>query len=131
MKKAGVLHNQLSQVIASMGHTDMLVIGDAGLPVPKDVPCIDLAVTVGLPSFIDVVDAVAIELDVERIIVATELQENNHALVASLQSRFVRAATEAVPHEEFKSLSSEARAIVRTGETTPYANVILYSGVIF
>jgi len=141
MKKTGVLHNQLSQIIASMGHTDMLVIGDAGLPVPKGVPCIDLAVTVGIPRLLDVVSAVASELEVERMIVANELKEGvlkeenvqgkKGDLIGSLQTLFPSASTDTVPHNEFKTITGEARAVVRTGETTPYYNVILCSGVNF
>lgn len=141
MKKTGILHNQLSQVIATMGHTDMLVIGDAGLPVPKGVPCIDLAITVGLPRFMDVVTAVASELEVERMILADELTENESGenksgenggdLIGSLQSLFPSASLDTVPHERFKIVTGEAKAVVRTGETTPYANVILCSGVTF
>jgi len=131
MKKSGVLNNQLSQVIAAMGHTDMLVIGDAGLPVPLGVTCIDLAITAGIPAFLDVVRAVAVELEVERMIIATELQGRNEALPQKLQGYFPQAELQAVPHEQFKALTQNARAIVRTGEFTPYANVILCSGVVF
>jgi LacI family transcriptional regulator len=131
MKKTGVLHNQLSQVIASMGHTDMLVISDAGLPVPPGVPCIDLAVTAGLPAFLDVLRAVATELQVERLIISTELQERNKTLPAEIQALFANAKVEAVDHEAFKVITAKARAVVRTGECTPYANVILCSGVTF
>jgi D-ribose pyranase len=131
MKKTGVLNNQLSQVIASMGHTDMLVVADAGLPVPPGVPCIDLAVTPGLPPFIAVVRAVATELHAERLVIAEELQARGGTLPAELQDCFPGASLERVPHDQLKALSARARAVVRTGECTPYANVIIYSGVTF
>lgn len=131
MKKSGVLNSQLSQVIAAMGHTDMLVISDVGLPVPPGVLCIDLAVTAGTPAFLDVVRTVATELEVERLIIATELKDRNESLPAELQACFPRADLESMPHEQFKALSKHARAVVRTGEYTPYANVILCSGVTF
>ena len=38
---------------------------------------------------------------------------------------------EFVTHEKLKELARHARAVIRTGEATPFANVILYSGVIF
>ena len=131
MKKIGVLNNQLSQVMAAMGHTDTLVISDAGLPVPAGVMCIDLAVTAGIPAFLDVVQAVATELEAERLIIATELQSRSGPLPDKLQACFPRAKLETVPHEQFKVLTKKARAVVRTGECTPYANVIICSGVTF
>jgi LacI family transcriptional regulator len=131
MKKTGVLHHELSQVIASLGHTDMLVIGDAGLPIPPGVPRIDLAVRPGLPTLLDVVQAIATELEAERLIIADELQERGGPLVTEIQACFPHATLEHVPHERLKALSAQARAVVRTGECTPYANVIVCSGVTF
>jgi D-ribose pyranase len=131
MKKSGILHAELSRVVAAMGHTDLLVIGDAGLPVPPGVPCIDLAVTAGLPAFLPVVEAVATELEVQRLTVATELENNNRVLAGRIRACFPSAAADAIPHAELKALSARARAVVRTGETTPYANVVLGAGVTF
>ncbi len=131
MKRGGVLNHRLSEVIARMGHTDMLVVADAGLPVPPGVERIDLAVAVGLPPLIDVVRAVASELQVERIVLASELVALNTTLVEALSETFPGAIVDHLPHEQFKARSGLARAVVRTGECTPYANVILCSGVTF
>jgi len=131
MKKTGVLHSQLSQIIASLGHTDLLVISDAGLPVPPGVLCIDLAVSPGLPPFLDVVRAVAGDVEAEKLIVAAELLSRDEVIPAELQVCFPNAHMESVPHEQFKALTAKARAVVRTGEYTPYANVIIQSGVTF
>ncbi len=131
MKKTTLLNSHLSQVIASMGHTDMLVISDAGFPVPPGVQRIDLAVTAGLPSFLEVVRAVAAELEVERLTIATELQARATSLPADLQACFPHASMDAISHAEFKALSAHARAVVRTGDCTPYANVILIGGVTY
>ena len=131
MKKLGVLNHRLSDVIATMGHGDMLVVADAGLPVPPGVERIDLAVRSGLPGMVEVTAAIASELEVERIVVASELAAGNAALAEGITALFPGAARDAVPHEEFKRLTARARAVVRTGECTPYANAILVSGVTF
>ncbi|MGX9354899.1 D-ribose pyranase [Roseobacteraceae bacterium S113] len=125
MKKTGILHADLSHVVASLGHGQMLVIGDAGLPVPPGVPCIDLAVRAGVPSFWDVLDTVLSEMQIERAVVATE------ASSAVMDKFNARLSPETVTHEALKSMSAEAVAVVRTGETVPYTNVILVSGVVF
>ena len=111
-----------------MGHTDTLVISDAGLPVPAGVERVDLAVTRGLPRLLEIVRVVAAELQVERITLAEELDP---ALAAELAAIFPTAAINRVPHERFKMLTERATAVVRTGEMTPYANIILTSGVTF
>lgn len=131
MKKTGVLNHRLSEVIATMGHTDTLVLADAGLPVPRGVERIDLAVCAGVPALLDVARAVATELQVERLIVAAELVSRNPGLLDEIAALYPGAAVDRVPHEDFKALSAKARAVVRTGECTPYANVMLVSGVTF
>lgn len=139
MKKTGLLHPAVSHVIASMGHTDGLVVCDAGLPIPEGPERIDVAVSPGVPSFLQVLDAVTGELQVERVLIAGEFQHAGH----DLYPRFVAAiealgraqgrtiAIDRVSHEDFKRTTASARAVVRTGECTPYANVILYAGVTF
>ena len=131
MKKTRLLHAELSGLIARLGHGDMLVIGDAGLPIPEGVQRIDLAVTANLPRFIDVVDVVLSEMCVESAVVAAEILVRNPGLELELKTRLGATPISLISHEDFKALSAKARAIVRTGEFSPFANVILRSGVVF
>ena len=131
MRKRGLLQHALAGTIASMGHTDLPVIADAGLPVPPRVTCIDLAVRCGLPRMLDVAGVVADELQAEGVIVAEELLARDEALPLALRELFPDARFRSVSHDELKRLSAQARAVVRTGECTPYHNVILVSGVTF
>lgn len=127
MKRTTLLHAELSGLIAAFGHGDMLVIGDAGLPVPAGVRVIDLALTRGIPGVFNVLDVVLSELVVERSAMATEAAPD-------LQAKFARrdiGAVTMLSHDDFKAASRHARAIVRTGECTPYANLALYAGVAF
>lgn len=129
MKKEGILNSQLNRVISEMGHRDMLVIADAGLPIPKEVERIDLALKCGIPSFSDVLRAVLSELKIEEAYVAREIKEKNPQTLNLISSLI--GEVKFISHEEVKELSKKARAIVRTGECIPYANIILISGVIF
>lgn len=131
MKKAGILNHHLAAVVAAMGHTDLLVVADAGLPAPPGVPCVDLAVRAGLPPFLDVVRAIANELQIEGLTIADELLARDEAVPAAIGELFPGVAIDHVPHDELKRLTERAKAVVRTGECTPYNNVILTGGVIF
>ncbi len=131
MKKLGILNPQLSRVIAELGHTDALVIADAGLPIPAGVERIDLALTGGIPAFMDVLKAILGEMQVERGVIAQEMQAKSAELYSQVGAALQDCPIAKVPHEEFKLLTARSRAIVRTGEFTPYANIILYSGVVF
>ncbi|KAF1042100.1 MAG: D-ribose pyranase [Herbaspirillum frisingense] len=130
MKKTPLLNAAISQVIASMGHGDTIVIGDAGLPAPQGVPVIDLALTQGIPDFMSVLRTVLSELQVEFHVVAEELAARSPALSAQIQALGL-PQKQVAPHEAFKERARQARAFIRTGECTPYANIILGSGVVF
>lgn len=131
MKKTSLLNSALSEVIASLGHNDMLVIADAGLPVPAGVQRIDLALTQGVPGFVETLQVVLSELEVEKAIVAEETGKASPRIQASIEGLLAGTSLETVSHSALKELSAEARAVVRTGEFTAYANVILVAGVVF
>ena len=133
MKKTGLLHAELSQVIAAMGHGDVLVIGDAGLPVPAGVRRIDLALMQGVPTVAQVLQAVLGELQVEHALLAQESLGDGDTLPEWYlqQGVLLPAAPTIVTHAEIKRRSQQACAVIRTGEYTPYANIGLVSGVVF
>lgn len=127
MRRRGILHPTLSEHIARLGHTDTFVIGDCGLPVPPGVERVDLAVAMGVPRFAEVADAILAEIEVEAAVIASEAASS--AAGELLAERFPSA--QSVPHEELKQLMRQARFVVRTGDATPYANVIIRCGVPF
>ena len=131
MKKTTLLQSDLSYIIATLGHLDMLVIADAGLPIPAETLRIDLALTQGVPGAVQTLKVVLDEMQVERIILAEEVKERNPKFLADVQELLPSVPVEFVPHIEFKTQTASARAVVRTGEFAPYANVILVAGVVF
>ncbi|WP_459502458.1 D-ribose pyranase [Bacillus sp. C1] len=131
MKKHGVLNSEIAAVLASLGHTDTIVIADCGLPIPDGVKRIDLAVELGKPSFLDVLQVVLDDMAVEKLTLAEEITVNNEEVNREIEASLNEVAFEYVSHEEFKELTRQAKAIIRTGEATPYANIILHAGVIF
>jgi D-ribose pyranase len=131
MKKTPLLHAALSHVIARMGHGDMLVIADAGLPVPAGPQHIDLAVTRGVPAFADVLQAVLSEMQVERAVLASELRTRSADFHSRIAHSLPGITIDEMDHLALKALTQRAVAIVRTGEFTPYANIVLIAGVVF
>lgn len=131
MKKTTLLHSNLSYTIATLGHMDTLVIADAGLPIPHETVRIDLALTNGVPSAIQTLRVVLDEMKVESVILAEEVKDRNPKFLADVQELLPGVLVEFVTHSELKAKTANARAVVRTGEFSPYANVILVSGVVF
>ncbi|ABY91482.1 MULTISPECIES: D-ribose pyranase [Thermoanaerobacter] len=130
MKKTYLLNSEISEVVARLGHTDLLVIADSGLPIPDGVKRIDIALTKGIPSFKDTLNTVLTELGVEKAYIAKEMIDKNNDLYLYLLELFGEKLI-IISHEDLKAMSKNARAIIRTGEYKPYANIILESGVEF
>lgn len=131
MKKIGVLNQGISEVIAGMGHGDMLVIGDCGLPIPPGIRRIDMALTPGVPGFLETLSVILQELEVESVFIANEMETVSLRMYECVKNRLGNTPINKCSHEEFKDMNKKAVAIIRTGECTPYANIILNSGVNF
>lgn len=131
MKKIGILNSEISKVISELGHTDTIVVCDSGLPIPPHVKRIDLALKRGVPSFLETLQTVLIEMQVEKAFVATEMETVSPVLKEKLSGILENIEVQTVSHGEFKELTKNAKAIIRTGEFTPYANIILQAGVVF
>lgn len=128
MKKVGVMNQPIATVISGLGHTDTIAIADAGLPIPATTQRIDLALTSGVPSFLETLRVVLSELFVEKAIVAEEMKTVSPQMYAALVEVLGDVPIEAIPHVDFKRETAVTKAIIRTGEFTPYANVILVAG---
>lgn len=131
MKKRGILNAQLAASIAALGHKDVFMIADAGMPVPAGVPIVDLAVVGGVPTFRQVMDAVLDEACVEGFVLAEEIAEKNPELYAYITQKLAGLPMEMIPHTELKQRSRNLKFVIRTGEFTPYPNIILIAGVAF
>jgi D-ribose pyranase len=131
MKKNGIINSQLSRVVAEMGHKDSLTVADCGLPIPQEVERVDLSLTKGYPKFLEILKAVLKDLVVEKAILAQEIKEKSPGLEKEIIELLPDIEIEYIPHAEFKQETHNSRAVVRSGETIPYANIILISGVDF
>ena len=102
------------------------MIADAGMPIPKGVPIVDLVLVGGVPTFRQVMDAVLDETCVEGYIIAEEIREKNPEQLSYIEQKLPGLPREMIPHTELKQ-----RFVIRTGEFTPYPNIILIAGVAF
>lgn len=131
MKKTALLNSEIVTVISKMGHTDMLAIGDCGLPIPNETKRIDLALIKNLPTFVDTLKSVLMELQIEEVIIAEETKNISPQLMEDIVKEIGEVKITFISHEDLKETLKECKAVIRTGEQTPYANIILKSGVVF
>lgn len=131
MKKDRILNPNILSEIAALGHTEYLCIADCGLPIPKGVKTVDVSVKAGIPKFMELLEAVNDELVIESFIVASEIDSINPKLMKDIENTLEGLPAKKVSHEDFKKLVEKAKCVIRTGETSSYANVLLIGGVNF
>jgi D-ribose pyranase len=131
MKKSYLLNSEISYEIAKMGHNDGLALGDCGLPIPEGTKRIDLAISKNLPGFIDTLKAVLSEMEVQEVTLAEETENISPEIFKEIKELIGNTKINFVTHESFKKELTNCKAVIRTGEQTPYANIILKSGVVF
>lgn len=135
MKKNGIINADISRVLSYMGHTDTLAVGDCGLPIPDGTERIDLALKPGVPSFMDVLKVLVQEMKIEKVILADEIRGKNPKILAEILALIDEMDSaceiEYVSHVALKAQTKTCKAVIRTGETTPYANIILQSACLF
>ena len=129
MLRQGIIHAQLATALAGLRHTDTFVISDSGFPTARGVEVIDLGVIYGVPTFDSVLDAVAAEVVVEKATMARETCEHNTPQADRIRAYFPDVAE--VSHDDLKLMAASARFVVRTGEATPYSNLVLQTGVAY
>jgi D-ribose pyranase len=129
MKEVGVLNRQIDSALNRQGHMDEIMVVDAGFPCPDEVELIDIALSPGRPSVLEALAEIALVHSVEKVVLAVETREHNPTHFEKVAAAFGNGvAVEIVPHAELKKRSREVKTIVRTGDFTAWANVLLVSG---
>lgn len=130
MKEKGILNSEISKRLSDLGHTDLIAIGDCGLPIYPEKK-IDLALKLGEPKFIDVLETLLDDFGCEHYILASEIKEENPVQEKAIKDLLNGVSSEYISHEDFKKKLDDVKFVIRTGENTPYSNIILESKNIF
>ncbi|MBS6105335.1 MULTISPECIES: D-ribose pyranase [Anaerococcus] len=130
MKEKGILNSEISKRLSDLGHTDLIAIGDCGLPIYPEKK-IDLALKLGEPKFIDVLETLLDDFGCEHYILASEIKEENPDQEKAIKDLLKGVSSEYISHEDFKKKLDDVKFVIRTGENTPYSNIILESKNIF
>jgi D-ribose pyranase len=129
MQKTGILNPQLASLLARVRHTNTLVIADRGFPFWPMIETVDISLVDDVPTVLQLIAAVRATHNFTLAYMAREFQKNNSAAIrASFAKSLAGVPTKFEPHVDFKQRVPNAIGLIRTGDTTPYANVILVSG---
>ncbi|MFT8704660.1 D-ribose pyranase [Bifidobacterium aquikefiricola] len=130
MKKTGILNSALAKVVDDLGHTDLVCIGDLGLPVPNGICKIDISLKRGEPSFTDVLQVYLENVVVQQVFLAAEIKTQNPVQLQAIEEMLPQGVGIGfISHKELKQMTKDCKAVLRTGEDTPFSNIILQSGV--
>ncbi|NQT25014.1 D-ribose pyranase [candidate division KSB1 bacterium] len=123
----------MARIIASIGHSDRLVISDCGLPIPRNAEVVDLALSEDISRFLYELRVILEEFHTEEAIIAKEILEMNTSVYDQMVSLLPKIKLIKIALDDLKKVLNELNNItfVRNGEATPYANIILISGVTF
>ncbi|HRV93045.1 MAG TPA: D-ribose pyranase [Anaerolineae bacterium] len=130
MKRGKILNAELNHAIASMGHGDLMIVCDAGFPIPSTAWRIDLAITQDVPDLETILSLISEDFIAEKVSYAAEMAENNPPLLAKVQRLFPASEHAPIPHLQILGeMAAKAKVIVRSGAFDPWGNILLYSGV--
>ena len=130
MKKGRILNKKLNTAISDMGHGDILMICDAGFPIPNEEQRIDLAITQEVPGVIQVLELIISDFIYERTIVAEEQRLYNPEHFRCVCELCRMYEVETVPHADIiGKYRDKTKYFVRTGGLEPWGNIVLISGI--
>ncbi len=132
MKKSGILHIELSKIIAGLAHEDYILIGDAGMPHWDDVPFVDLCLNRGTVGFIETLDTILGEMFVQDVIIDEDMEKVSPDIYKETNEMLKKHGDfdrDYMSNAQLQTVARKgARVVIRTGEHTPYANIILTAG---
>jgi len=129
VKETGVLNSSVANALVRQGHSDLLMVTDAGFAIPLGVEVIDLALEENKPMVLEVLAMLKKYFSVEKMIMANQTRNVSPTLFANISKAFGEGVTvETVDHSKIKEMSKTVKAVIRTGDFTAYGNVILVSG---
>lgn len=129
MTETGFLNREIAAEMSKMGHTDKLLIADAGLAIPNTTRVIDLSLAKDVPTAVEVLKTVLANFSVESIILSQATAEVSPTRQQEFLSCFEQEIPcEIVSHPHFRDdLTKEVKFAIRTGDFTANSNIILVS----
>lgn len=128
MLRRGILNPQLNSLLSRVRHTNTLVIADRGFPFWPQIETVDLSLVDDIPTVLQVLAAVRENFVVGAAWMAEEfLRENSTSVQQAFATAMGGLNIQHLPHDDFKRRVPQAIGLVRTGDTTQYANLILES----
>jgi len=129
MKEIGIINRGIAAAISKQGHTDLLMVVDAGFAIPLGVEVIDISLGENKPMVLEILAELSRFFSVEKMIMAIQTKETSPTLFTNISSSFGEGVqVETIDHAALKEMSKTVKTVIRSGDFTAYGNVILVSG---
>ena len=130
MRETGILNRRISDVLSMLGHTDEMIVCDAGFAIPRGVRTVDIALAVDKPTVLETLAELKEHFSVEKVVVADATRDVSPTRFRDVCDAFGKEVpVDVIPLAEFKQRARDVKAVVRTGDFTAYSNVLLVSAV--
>jgi D-ribose pyranase len=124
----GILNPAINSLLSRVRHTNMLAIADRGFPFWPQIETVDISLVDDVPTVLQVLNAIRPNFNIGQIFMAEEFLAHNTRQTRSLLAKVCQDVPLSYePHIEFKQRVPQAIGLIRTGDTTQYANMILVS----
>jgi D-ribose pyranase len=126
--RTGILNPAINSLVSRVRHTNTLVIADRGFPYWPQIETVDISLVDDVPRVLDVLKAIRANFVAGKAFMAEEFRAvNTPETVRAFERALEGVALSFEPHIEFKRRVAHAIGLIRTGDTTQYANMILES----
>jgi D-ribose pyranase len=128
MLKTGILNPAMNALLSRVRHTNTLVIADRGFPFWPQIETVDISLVDDIPTVLEVLRAIRTNFTAGQAFMAEEfLAANRHEIHLEFERALAGIPRSFEPHPQFKKRVPHAVGLIRTGDTIPYANLILES----
>lgn len=129
MLESGILNPNILSLLARVRFSNSLVIADRVFPFAPGIDTVDISLVSGIPTVLQVLEAIRPNFKIARIYMAQEFREHNSR---EIQSTF-ETAMQGIkisfePHVQFKQRLPQVVGMIRTGDSISYSNMLLISG---
>jgi len=129
MKEVGIINREIAAAISKQGHTDLLMVVDAGFAIPTGVEVIDISLGENKPMVVEVLAELKKFFSVEKMVMANQTKNVSPTLFANISKAFGEGVpVETLDQSAIREMSKSVKTVIRTGDFTAYGNVILVSG---
>jgi D-ribose pyranase len=128
MRETGIVNRDICDILSTLGHTDEVIVCDAGFAIPLGVRTIDISLAENVPTVPQVLAELRKHFSVEKLVISEETKKVSPTRYKEFVKAFGKGmAVELISQNEIRARARTVKAVIRTGDFTAYSNIVLVS----